>query len=137
MFRCMAGCLNSTSTRALWVAAAFLLVSALARGETVHGAQLPDGSQKVGENRYRAKEDFEAVLKYYRTVYPPATHPRKQIVNRPEVKAVHITNPSMKNFEGLNIYVANDEVRIYVIPVAETKPAKPVKKKGNERPAKK
>jgi len=91
----------------------------------------------VGENRYRAKEDFEAVLKYYRTVYPVATHPRKQIVNRPEVKAVHIMNPSMKNFEGLNIYVANDEVRIYVIPVAETKPAKPAKKKGNEKSAKK
>ena len=116
--------LNSISTRSLLVAAPLLLASALVRGETVHGAQLPDGSQKVGENRYRAKEDFEAVLKYYRTVYPVATHPRKQIVNRPEVKAVHITNPSMKNFEGLNIYVANDEVRIYVIPVAETKPTK-------------
>ena len=129
--------LNSISTRSLLVAAPLLLASALVRGETVHGAQLPDGSQKVGENRYRAKEDFEAVLKYYRTVYPVATHPRKQIVNRPEVKAVHITNPSMKNFEGLNIYVANDEVRIYVIPVAETKPVKPTKKKGNEKPAKK
>jgi len=133
----MTGCFDSIITRARWVVAPLLLASALARGETVHGAQLPDGSQKVGENRYRAKEDFEAVLKYYRTVYPAASHPRKQIVNRPEVKAVHITNPSMKNFEGLNIYVANDEVRIYVIPVAETKPAKPVKKKGNERPAKK
>jgi len=112
------------------MAGLLLFGSALARGETVHGAQLPDGAQKVGENRYRAPEDFEAVLKYYRTVYPPAAYPRKAIVNRPEVKAVHITNPSMKNFEGLNIYVANDEVRIYVIPVAETKP---VKKKGNER----
>jgi hypothetical protein len=38
----------------------------------------------------------------------------------------------MKNFEGLNIYVANDEVRIYVIPVVEPKPTK---KKGTEKPA--
>jgi len=122
---------RTVRTLPLWCIAGLLLVaSAGARGETVHGAQLPDGAQKVGENRYRATEDFEAVLKYYKTVYPTSAYPRKPIVNRPEVKAVHITNPSMKNFEGLNIYVANDEVRIYVIPVAETKP---VKKKGNER----
>ena len=122
-------------TPPLWcIAGSLLIASALARGETVHGAQLPDGAQKVGENRYRATEDFEAVLKYYKTVYPTSAYPRKPIVNRPEVKAVHITNPSMKNFEGLNIYVANDEVRIYVIPVAETKP---VKKKGPEKATKK
>jgi len=117
----------------LFWAAALLLVSASARGELIHGAQLPDGAQKVGENRYRAKEDFDAVIKYYKSVYPPAAYPRKTIVNRPEVKAVHITNPSMKNFEGLNIYVANDEVRIYVLPVAEA--PKPTKKKGTEKPA--
>jgi len=116
----------------LWAAALFLLASGTARSELIHGVQLPDGTQKVGENRYRAKEDFDAVVKYYRSVYPPAAYPRKSIVNRPEVKAVHITNPSMKNFEGLNIYVANDEVRIYVIPVVEPKPTK---KKGTEKPA--
>jgi hypothetical protein len=115
-----------------WAAALLLLAPATARSESIHGAQLPDGAQKVGENRYRAKEDFDGVVKYYRSVYPPAAYPRKSIVNRPEVKAVHITNPSMKNFEGLNIYVANDEVRIYVIPVVE---AKPTKKKGTEKPA--
>lgn len=116
------------------IAGLLLVASAVARGETVHGAQIPDGAQKVGENRYRATEDFDAVLKYYKSVYPTSAYPRKQIVNRPEVKAVHIANPSMKNFEGLNIYVANDEVRIYVIPVAETKPTK---KKGPERATKK
>lgn len=117
----------------VWTAV-LLLSGPAAWSETVHGAQLPDGAQKVGENRYRAKEDFDAVLKYYKSVYPAAAYPRKPIVNRPEVKAVHIANPSMKNFEGLNIYVANDEVRIYVIPVAENKP---VKKKGSDRAARK
>ncbi len=111
-------------------AALLLLASASARSEAVHGAHLPDGAQKVGENRFRAKDDFDAVLKYYKAVYPPAAYPRKPIVNRPEVKAVHIANPSMKSFEGLNIYVANDEVRIYVIPVAETKP---LKRKGSDK----
>lgn len=117
-----------------WSAGLLLFAATIARGETVHGAQLPAGAQKVGENRYRAAEDFDGVLKYYKTVYPTAAYPRKPIVNRPDVKAVHIANPSMKNFEGLNIYVANDEVRIYVIPVAETKP---MKKKGSDRATKK
>jgi hypothetical protein len=43
--------------------------------------------------------------------------PRKPVVNQPGVKAVHISNPSGRGaWEGLNIYEANDEVRIYVVP---------------------
>lgn len=103
---------------ALWVPAA--------GAEVVNGAQLPDGSQKVGENRYRAPRDFEATLDYYRSVYPTASYPRRQIVNQPGVKAVHIVNPSGKNFEGLNIYEANDEVRIYIVRTEQA--ARPAKK---------
>ena len=111
---------------ALWVTAA--------GAETVSGAQLPDGAQKVGENRYRAPQDYEETLKYYRTVYPAAAYPRRPIVNQPGVKAVHIVNPSGKNFEGLNIYEANDEVRIYVVPVQSTaKAAKPEPKKPGRK----
>lgn len=112
---------------ALWVATA--------GAEVVSGAQLPDGSQKVGENRYRAPRDFEATLDYYRSVYSTSSYPRRQIVNQPGVKAVHISNPSGKNFAGLNIYEANEEVRIYIVPTQQAvKPvkkqeAKPVKKK--------
>ena len=36
------------------------------------------------------------------------------------MKAVHIVNPSGKKFEGLNIYEANDEVRIYIVPLQAT-----------------
>ncbi|XXF75808.1 hypothetical protein P2318_22455 [Myxococcaceae bacterium GXIMD 01537] len=97
-----------------------------AGAETVSGAQLPDGAQKVGENRYRAPRDFEGTMTYYRTAYPVGSFPRRSIVNQPGVKAVHISNPSGKNFEGLNIYEANDEVRIYIVPVQSTaKSAKP------------
>jgi len=95
-----------------------------ARSETVHGAHLPDGAQKVGENRYRVSQDFETTMKHYKAVYSPANYPRTMIVNQPGIKAVHIANPSGKNFEGLNIYQANDEVRIYIVPAAETKPKK-------------
>ncbi len=112
---------------ALWVAAA--------GAETVSGAQLPDGAQKVGENRYRAPRDFEGTMTYYKSVYPVGTFPRKSVVNQPGVKAVHIVNPSGKNFEGLNIYEANDEVRIYIVPVqsAAKPPAKPEPKKPGKK----
>jgi hypothetical protein len=90
----------------------------------VHGAQLPADAQKVGENRYRVPEDFETTLKHYKVVYPPAQYPRKSIVNQPGIKAIHIANPSKKGFEGLNIYQANDEVRIYIV----TSQSKPVKR---------
>ncbi|MGA9524217.1 MAG: hypothetical protein WBV82_22375 [Myxococcaceae bacterium] len=100
--------------RALAVAAVLVMAS-VAGAEVVGGVQLPNGVQKVGENRFRARDDFDGVLKYYRTVYPTDRYPRRSIVNQPGVKAVHISNPSGKNFEGLNIYEANDEVRIFVV----------------------
>lgn len=109
------------------------LFPGLASAENVGGVQLPDGVQKVGENRYRAPEDFDKTMRYYRTVYPPGSYPRKSIVNQPGVKAVHIANPSGKRFGGLNIYEANDEVRIYIVPV-EPKPV-PQKKKPESKPA--
>jgi hypothetical protein len=111
--------------RPLWAVVAALWMTGAA-AEVVSGAQMPDGARKVGENRYRAPGDFDATLKYYRTVYPVQAYPRRPIVNQPGVKAVHIVNPSGKNFEGLNIYEANDEVRIYVVPAAP--PPKPAKK---------
>jgi hypothetical protein len=114
---------------ALWVS--------VAAAEVVSGAQLPVGSQKVGERRYRVPGNFEKTLEYYKSVYPAGTFTRRPIVNQPGVKAVHIVNPSGKNFEGLNIYEANDEVRIYVVPLQATPaPAKPAKK-PESKPGKK
>ena len=116
-----------------FAAVAAAVVGLTAQAEVVGGVQLPDGSQRVGENRYRAPQDFEETVKYYRAVYSAGSYPRKSIVNQPGVKAVHISNPSGRNFEGLNIYEANDEVRIYIVPLesaAKPKraPAKPAKK---------
>ena len=114
---------------ALWVAGA--------GAETVSGAQLPDGAQKVGENRYRAPRDFEGTMTYYKSVYPVSAYPRKSVVNQPGVKAVHIVNPSGKNFEGLNIYEANDEVRIYIVPVPPPPKQAPVRKTPDAKSGKK
>ncbi len=101
--------------RALITGLSLLAVSAWA--ETELGAQLPDGARKVAEHRYKSSTDWEGTWKYYKNVYPASSYPRKDVVNQPGVKAMHIVNTSGKGgWEGLNIYEANDEVRIYVVP---------------------
>jgi hypothetical protein len=105
-----------------------------AAADVVNGAQLPVGVQKVGENRYRAPGDFDRTMDYYKSVYPASAYPRRMVVNQPGVKAVHIVNPSGKKFEGLNIYEANDEVRIYIVPL-EAEPARPAKKAADKKKA--
>ncbi len=95
------------------------VAAASALAETELGAQLPDGARKVAEHRFKSPNDFQGTLKYYRNVYPVSSYPRRSVVNQPGVKAVHIPNTSGKGaWEGLNIYEANDEVRIYVVPAS-------------------
>lgn len=106
-----------------------VVMSLGAWGETDLGAQLPDGSRKVAEHRYRSGTDYEGTLKYFRTVYPIAGHPRRMVVNQPGVKAVHIPNTSGRGaWAGLNVYEANDEVRIYVVPASGSGSSKKSKK---------
>jgi hypothetical protein len=106
-----------------------LVVGLSAWGESELGAQLPEGSRKVAEHRYKSSADFEGTLKYYKNVYPASSYPRKAVVNQPGVKAVHIPNTSGKGgWEGLNIYEANEEVRIYVVPAEKGGRRPPAKK---------
>lgn len=94
-----------------------LLTSSVWASETELGAELPSGSRKVAERRYRSSADFEGTMKFYRTAYPAKDFPRKSIINQRGIKALHIANDSGRGgWEGLNIYEANDEVRIYVVP---------------------
>ena len=110
------------------VAMAVLTLGGVAQAEVLDGVQLPDKSSKVGERRYRIPQDWENTLKYFKTVYSTATYPRRSIVNQPGVKAIHIANPGGKGWAGLNVYEANEEVRVYVVP-PEGVPAKAPKKK--------
>lgn len=101
----------------VWAGLVALLLTGQALASNVKGVQLPDGAAQVGEDRFRAPEDYEGTLKYYRLVYPPAKYRWKAVIDQPGVKALHIELGSKGGVEGLNIYEANDEVRIYLVPV--------------------
>jgi hypothetical protein len=107
--------------------AVLLAFPLLAHAELVEGAQLPDGSRKVGEHRYRSPLGYEETKKYFRFAYPEATHPRRTIADQPNVRGFHIVTATGKGFEGLNVYEANDEVRIFIVPEQES--PKPITKK--------
>jgi hypothetical protein len=122
-----------------WVAVAAalgVLVPLAARTEVLDGVQFPDRTTKVGERRYRVPQDWENTLKYFKTAYPSTQFPRRMIVNQPGVKALHLANPEGHGgWVGLNIYEANDEVRVYVVPPDGV--AKPAKKPATTPPKKK
>jgi hypothetical protein len=117
-------------------AALGLLVPGAARAEIFDGVQFPDRTTKVGERRYRVPQDWENTLKYFKTAYPSTQFPRRIIVNQPGVKAVHLTNPDGHGgWVGLNIYEANDEVRVFIVPPDGA--ARPAKKPAPTPPKKK
>ncbi|HSN15693.1 MAG TPA: hypothetical protein VLT61_13755 [Anaeromyxobacteraceae bacterium] len=99
------------------LAAVALAVPGAGLAERVAGASLPDGSVRIGENRYRVRKSYEDTLKYFRAVYAPAKFPRKMIVDTAEVKAVHIVNPEARagQWEGLNVYELKNDTRVYVL----------------------
>ena len=106
-----------------------LMLASAAWADSKLGAVLPDGAHKVAEHRYKSSSDFEGTLKFYKKTYSDSTYPRKKIVNQPGVHAVHLAHASGKGaWEGLNIYEANDEVRIYVVPASGSGGSKKTKK---------
>lgn len=116
------------------VALAFFLLSpTLAHAEdlVVHGAILPGGCTKAGEDRFNTGMSWEFVWKFYEKVYPRSKYERIEIANQPAVKAVHLKNPETSGkWDGLNVYEHQGRVKIFVVK-REPKPApeKPVEKK--------
>jgi hypothetical protein len=82
----------------------------------VAGALLPDGAEKVSENRYRVPKTYEETLKFFRQTYG-GRYTRRPIADQPGVKAVHIENPDAKpgSWEGLNVYELKGETRVFVL----------------------
>ncbi len=90
----------------------------------VHGVSLPTGSQQVGENRYRVPLSYPGALDLLRKQLKVAWKP---IINQPGIRAVHFANPGPGDWEGINVYERESEVRVYVM----AKPPAP-KKAGRE-----
>ena len=90
---------------------------ALADAVKVAGALLPEGAEKVAENRYKVPKTYEETLRFYRQTYPGARYARRPIADQPGVKAVHIDNPDARPglWEGLNVYELKGEVRVFVL----------------------
>lgn len=107
----------------VWAGLVALLLTGQAFASSKKGVQLPDGASQVGEDRYRAPDDYDGTLKYYRLVYPPARYRWKAVIDQPGVKAMHI-ELGIRGVEGINIYDANDSVRIYLVSAEPTKARK-------------
>jgi len=100
----------------LFLALLLLAAPVCLASEADLGAPVPDGSRKVAELRYRSSTDWDNTLKWYQR-HTNLSRP-KMIINQPGIKAVHLFNPSgKKRWEGLNVYEANGEVRISIVPV--------------------
>jgi len=82
----------------------------------VAGAILPDGAEKVAENRYRVPRSYEDTVKFFKQTYG-ARYTRRPIADQPGVKAVHIENPDARpgSWDGLNVYELQGEVRVFVL----------------------
>jgi len=102
------------------IALALLSASVAFASDTDLGAPIPDNARKVAELRYRSPSNWEYTLKWYSRNLPTTSFPRKGIINQPGIKAIHIADPSGKRrWSGLNIYEANGEVRISIVPAGK------------------
>ncbi len=101
--------------RALAIGAlvAFAFAGQAAAGAiVVHGVTMPAGSQQVGEDRYRVPLNFQEAERYF--TYHKGYKPH-QIIHQPGIRAVNLENNAPGEWESMNIYEKDGEVRVYVL----------------------
>lgn len=81
----------------------------------------PIGNQFVAlkeKGRYRVRATYDETLEFYRRAFKAIGGVRwRSITNKPGLKAQHIESLRKKtNWEGINIYESNGEVKVYVLP---------------------
>ncbi len=113
-------------TVAAWAVALF--ASQVAAGAPVkdvicRGVVLPGFSEQVGEDRYKIPLTYADALKYFKNTLKGSQE--KPIVNQPGIRARHFTNPGSGEWEGLNVYERDGQVRVFVL----ARPKKEEKKK--------
>ena len=96
----------------------------------VKGALLPNGSQQVGEDRYKSPSNWKDTLTWIEKKYPRSTYTYKTIVNQPGIRGFHIVNGVDKKSEwdGINVYELDGETRFFI--VSRDPPVKEAPKDG-------
>lgn len=97
----------------------FILVAQLAAAELPTEAPVPAGSVPLAEHgRYRSARPYDDTLDFYRRIFAQTGGVRwRNIINVPGIKAKHVDSLRKKtNWEGINIYEKQGEVRIFVLP---------------------
>jgi hypothetical protein len=91
-------------------------VASAGEGVVVKGALLPNGSQQVGEDRYKSPSNWKDTLTWIEKKYSKSTYPYKTIVNQPGIRGFHIVNVDKKGeWDGINVYELDGETRFFVV----------------------
>jgi len=97
---------------------------ALTLGAKVRAADLPKDAPIVPQalslkepGRYQSPRSYDETIEYYERVFRRTGGVRwRSIINKPGIKAKHIESlRQTTNWEGINIYEKQGEVRIFVI----------------------
>ena len=112
---------------ALASAASVAIFAQSSEAAAVHGVQLPENAVKVGDDRFKAKEDWDKTLRFFRNAYgKQAGVVFRSIASTPRVKAYHIANIRKgQSWEGINVYETNGEVFIFVIKAERAESKRP------------
>ncbi len=97
----------------------FVAALALAATDLPPEAPLPKEAVALEEpGRYRTSRSFDETIEYYQREFRRTGGVRwNNVVNLPGIKAKNVTCLRKKTkWEGINIYEARGEVKIYVIP---------------------
>ena len=106
---------------------------ALAADKT-YGAPLIDKGMRLEEadehgSRYVSTRNFNETVKFYKKLWRGYDLIEfRKIANLPSVRAVHVVNRNPKHeWEGMNIYEAKGECKVFIIPRAKEPAGPPAK----------
>ena len=106
---------------------ALLAVPAGAAEIVDHGLRMPLGAQQVGESRYRVTSNYDETIKFFRY---HKSYKRTEIISQPGIRAINLQNDGPGDWDSINIYEKDGEVRVFVIP--RTAPPKKERRKEKQ-----
>src|SRR5688572_1988398 len=81
------------------------------------GLEMVPWSKKVGERRYESPRDFDGTVKFFKDKFKGVKSVKwSREVSLPAVKYIHLENLGAGKWQGVNIYLMNDQrVRVFVL----------------------